>query len=125
MFSSRCTQGVTSGSWRHTTCGSQAPAAAVIPYGLVRQDNARSAHSARSTQWLFVPLVPAEPLTCDSFHVFLFHMFRDDAPRGVRGDPRKGREGLLTCTFACAQNVQCGRYGRYLDADMTLIWRSF
>ncbi|EKX63697.1 hypothetical protein STRIP9103_07740 [Streptomyces ipomoeae 91-03] len=44
-----------------------------------------------------------------------------DASRGVRGDPRTGGEGLLTCGFARAHYVRCGRYGRNLDAEMTLV----
>ena len=45
----------------------------------------------------------------------------DDASCGVRGDPGAGGEGLLTCGFARAHYVRCGRYGRYLDAEMTLV----
>ncbi len=43
------------------------------------------------------------------------------APRGVRGDPGSGEEGFLTCGFGRAYYVRCGRYGRYLDAEMTLL----
>lgn len=45
----------------------------------------------------------------------------DDAPRGVCRHPGTGREGILTCGSARAHYVRCGRYGRYLDAEMTLI----
>jgi hypothetical protein len=51
---------------------------------------------------------------------FMRHL-SDDAPRGVRRHPRTDREGLLTCGFARAHYVWCGRYGRYLDAEMTLV----
>lgn len=45
----------------------------------------------------------------------------DDASCALRRDPGAGREGLLNGGFACAHYVRCGRYGRYLDAEMTLV----
>jgi hypothetical protein len=47
--------------------------------------------------------------------------YSDDAPRGVRGDPGAHRKGRLTCGFVDAHDVRCDRYGRNVDAEMTLI----
>ncbi len=44
----------------------------------------------------------------------------DDPPRGVCRHPGAGEEGCLTCSFAGARYAPCERYGRYLDAQMTL-----
>ncbi|MBB4980453.1 hypothetical protein [Streptomyces nymphaeiformis] len=45
----------------------------------------------------------------------------DDPPRGVRGDPGAGEVRALTWGFPCALYGRGGRYGRYLDAEMTLV----
>ncbi|WP_406283388.1 hypothetical protein [Streptomyces sp. NBC_00209] len=87
----------------------------------VRQMRARNARSAHNAHGQFVRILARMALTCANFHMLLFHMFRDDPPCGVRRDPRTHRKGRLTCGFARAHYVRCGRYGRYLDAEMTLV----
>lgn len=86
-----------------------------------RRRAARTAHSAHSAHRQRVPFAPHRSLTC----CFLSHIFDtpyfDDASRRVRRHPRTGPEGLLTCGFVRAHYVRCGRYGRYLDAEMTLV----